>query len=338
MSGRWVSRVLAGTGPRGSGKTLWLTVQQYYALIKAFYLGFKVWSNYPVGFYHYDPFTAKKVYLYSMPLNMSALYTFSKELTYGWVFIDEIDKWLDRQEWAAGTSRIIVQVLTMIRKRHISLGLSIQDLEWLNNRAQFQTDVEVNCRDAAFSQWGRSVGLQNGEIVNQVCKDLSGTYTGFMYHEDFMVYRRNMRAKWAWPIYNTDQEFNPMEEKTAFSMKKREIEYDPISGDLIDKTAIKRAELERFNNDLMLFSDLIIDVKNQGYEQIEKAHLKNLAFKLGIDITDPRKLTSLLGKFNVDSTSRVYYDLRYTNISADTHGADIPPYTPENKLKELVGV
>lgn len=350
MSSRWVSRVVAGTGPRGSGKTLWLTVVQVIALIKAYYLGFNVWSNYPVGFWYRDPLTNRRVYLCSEALNMSMLYTFSKGLAWGWVFIDEIDKWLDRQEWNAATAQIIVQVLTMIRKRQLSLGMTIQDLNWLNARGQFQTDVEINNRDAAFSPWGKSVGLQHGEVVNQLYKDLNGTYTGYTYDETGKIYHADMRAKWAWPLYDTDNEYNPMAEKVQLNRKKREMEFDPATGQLIDITAQKNQEMERFNQDLFALADIIKTLKSSGVEVINKSELRGIALERKVNLAlSASDFSRALSRFNVDTSSRVNFNIAYANEMCalpkkfqqsiqQAHPINNPLSNQENNKKELVTV
>jgi hypothetical protein len=214
------------TGPRGSMKTLLLTLLACRNLLKCFYLQYygkykHVWSNYPIGFRHQSVVDGKWYYLHSEPLNMESFYTFDAGLAAGSVYIDEIDQWYDRQDWAAITQKLTNAVITQIRKRELSLSATTQNFQWLNARAQFQTDTLINCREAAFTPWGRKMGLQMGRISFLTLKDLSGVNTGYQYAENFRTYSTRLaHGERYWDKYDTNFQFDPTETKKKFTLKR----------------------------------------------------------------------------------------------------------------------
>lgn len=214
------------TGPRGSGKTLVQTGDMARRLIIAYYkrlLGIEyeqIYSNYPVGFMFYPGHGLPSAYLQPKPLNMESLYVFDEGLRKCRLYIDEIDQWLDRQEWMTTTQQILAKAVQLIRKRKMSISGTIQNFHWLNSKFQFQTDIVVKCRDAAFTPWGRERRLALGEVIFISSMDKSGIITGYSYEERQRLYPMTLQTKRLWNTYDTTYEFDPLESSTRYTLKR----------------------------------------------------------------------------------------------------------------------
>jgi hypothetical protein len=225
-----VTKFIAATGPRGACKTLFMTSHQAKQLVNNYVrklLGMEerfVWSNYPVAFWYKCPATGQSVYLEARPLNMESFYTFDDELVRGWVYIDEIDQWFDRQEWQSATQKLMNKGLTQIRKKKLSIFCTLQDFGWLNGRAEFQTDIIAKCRESAFTPWGRKHGVDLGEVGFITLRDKSGIMTGYAYDETFKEYQTVFQGKRFWNYYDTNFIFDPIQSMTKYVIKKPEKE------------------------------------------------------------------------------------------------------------------
>ncbi len=214
------------TGPRGGHKTIVQTGDMCRRLIRSYLLKLmgeeyeRIFSNYPVGFKYYPGHGLPGTYLEPEPLNMEALYTFDKGFYRCRLYIDEIDQWLDRQEWMTTTQQILTKAVQLIRKRKMSISGTIQSFQWLNSKFQFQTDVIVKCREAAFSPWGRSRRLGLGEVGFTRWIDKSGILTGYTYEESAKEIPVTWQSKRFWDCYDTSYEFNPMETSTRYTLKR----------------------------------------------------------------------------------------------------------------------
>ncbi len=307
------------TGPRGSLKTLLLTVLICKALLKCFYLRYygvirHVWSNYPVGFFHRSVLDGKVYYLTPEPLNMESLYTFDSGLAKGRVFIDEIDQWYDRQDWAAVTQKLTNAVMTQIRKKELSLDASTQNFQWLNARAQFQTDTLINCREAAFTAWGRKNGVQMGHMSFLTFKDLSGVNTGFRYDENFRTYSARLtNGQKYWDKYDTNYQFDPTETKTRYKLKSEvktitvgangyEVQNkDNLDGDLHSEF--------RQKPEIALFSHVLDQLRNEGKTRVRGADIFSRASELGYE-GSPQRGGAILSKLGVArNSSNQLYDI-----------------------------
>lgn len=278
------------SGPRGSLKTLLMTAIQARRLLKAYYLtlrdGIKteVWSNYPVAFNHKSAIDGKTVRLESKPLNMEALYIFDDEMARGWVFIDEVDQWYDRQDWSAVTQRLLNAGITQIRKRKLSIVSSIQNIQWLNIRGQFQVDINVLCREAAFSRWGRKNNLDLGEAAFLKWRDKSGFMTGIEYDESHLEYKQLFFGKRFWNCYDTDYQFNPLETKTKYKLKMptKTIVVDSQGNLRPENAGSIRLESRKKDPNYVLLADLVYELKNdQGLAEIKKDEFWQMARERG---------------------------------------------------------
>jgi hypothetical protein len=180
----------------------------------------RIFSNYPVGFKFYPGGGLSPADLQTEPLNMESLYVFDKGLYNCRLYIDEIDQWLDRQEWMTTTQQILAKAIQLIRKRKMSIGGTIQSFQWLNSKFQFQTDIIVKCREAAFTPWGRERHLGMGEVSLTSWQDKSGVMTGYPYDERPTNHERPWQGERWWNCYDTTFEFDPMVTSTRYKMKR----------------------------------------------------------------------------------------------------------------------
>ncbi len=292
------SRFVIHTGPRGSTKSLLLTSNQIIKLLQYHYINYylgtnkKVWSNYPVEFYHKSKIDGKIVHLEALPLNREAFMLFDEEYCEGWVFIDEIDQWYDRQDWQNGDQKVTNKGLTQIRKIGLSIGATVQDMDWLNPRLQFQIDVQVECRDASFLPWGKKCHLAEGEASSLTWKDLSGRETGYTFKETGQVYRNTFWGKRFWHCYDTNFKFDPTESMTRYKVKRKvkEISFDDgedvkgvLPGNKIDPKEV-------------LFADIIHQFKENGQSEVSRTELQMMANENGYtgDWTEAGRILSRL--------------------------------------------
>jgi hypothetical protein len=112
--------------------------------------------------------------------------------------------------------------MTQIRKKKLSISCTLQDFDWLNNRADFQTDILVHCREAAFTPWGRERGLDLGVCSFLSFVDLKGYLTGYEYRETGMEYQQVFQGQRFWGTYNTEYVFDPMTTQTKYKIKRPE--------------------------------------------------------------------------------------------------------------------
>lgn len=318
------------TGPRGGGKTLLMTSKVCERLLKSYFLkqlkgmDSRVWSNFPVGFNFRSPLEeGKVVHLETLPLNMEAFYTFDDDLTNGWVYIDEIDQWYDRQEWMAVTQRLMNKVITQIRKKKLNLMATIQDISWLNSRGQFQIDIIIGCREAAFSPWGRKMGLDLGEASFVAFKDKSGIMTGYTFDESGRTFNKIFWGKRFWNFYDTDYQFNPLETATKYKLKvpTKVIEVGG-QGREDDVGNVGSLRSERKDEGFVLLADIVEELKDSGYESIRKAEFRDLVATKGGRISN-FSIDKYLRQLGIGTADKGEYDL--------LRARDGSPHTPLKK-------
>lgn len=226
------------TGPRGGHKTVVQTGDMAHYLMRSHLLQLmgeeyeRIFSNYPVGFRYYPGHGLPPVYLQPEPLNMEALYVMDKGFYHCRIYIDEIDQWLDRQEWMTTTQQILARAVQLIRKRRTSISGTIQSFNWLNSKFQFQTDIVCKCREAAFRPWGRAHNLGLGEVGFTDWIDKSGVMTGYTFEEMQKEYSLTHQSKRLWNCYDTAFEFDPLETSTRYTLKRPKKEIDLTGGEV----------------------------------------------------------------------------------------------------------
>ncbi len=250
-------------GVRGGGKTLFMSYQECEALRRAWIVnklreikGFDVmprqkvniWSNYPVKFLWHPHFANKPILLQSEIFDRDKLMVWDKMFHDGIIFFDEIDQVADRQDWFTIASKFLTAGIQVIRHRNLSLVLSIQSLEWLNARLQWQADVIIKCRDLAFTPWGKERNLGLGEVINTAFIDKSGILTGMSFEESGKVYYHQFMGKWFHNTYSTIHEFDVAEHKTKINIIRPEKTID-LSG----KPEQEKLNQESLNNTIAYF-------------------------------------------------------------------------------------
>ena len=307
-----LSLFTVATGPRGSGKSLLLTGIAGDRLLRSFYSKQlkgtvkHVWTNLPVGFKHKSEIDGKVHLLKSEPLNMEAMYTFDKGLESGWVFIDEIDQWYDRQDWQSVTQKLLNSVITQIRKRKLSLFATIQNFQWLNARAQFQTDILVGCREAAFSPWGRKMGMGLGEAGFLQWKDISGVMIGYQYEETKRYYATTFFGKRFWDCYDTEYQFDPTETKMRYSMKQtRKVIELGADGYKVQQLEEGGYQSEKKDGNFTILAHVVQSFIDKGVSEVETGRLWKEAYALGFT-GDIGHGGALLPQLGVVKHNRVY--------------------------------
>jgi len=226
-------------GPRGSGKTLLLThfsvekLQHAWAVNKYRELSgksyaykrhkTKVWSNYPVRCHVKLPTSPRVTILSTIDLDIERLITWQPEFRDGYIIYDEIDQDADRQDWMAQLPKLLVKGIKLMRHRNMSMLSSLQFVDELNIRLYKQADVVIQCRDKAFTGWGREVGLRPGEVMNTTFIDKSGILTGYSFDENHQRYPMEFFGKRYWGAYETTHEFDVLRPKYRVKIPVREI-------------------------------------------------------------------------------------------------------------------
>ena len=232
-------------GVRGSGKTLLMThfecelLRQIYAILRlrevmgSRYLPNRkvnAWSNYPVKRLDILPITGKRIYLEPKPLDIEKLIVWHEEYENGIIFFDEIDQVADRQDWMSTVSKMLNAGVQVMRHRNLSFFTSVQSINWLNARLQWQADIIIKCRDLAFTPWGRSSHLRPGEVSELTWIDKSGIMTGRSYEEYPITYSQLFFGKRYWNNYKTQHEYSVTEARTKYKIKPQVKEID-LSGE-----------------------------------------------------------------------------------------------------------
>lgn len=222
--------VVAFTGPRGGGKSLTMA---YWT--GRFYLlkGINCWSNMPIKVPLKD-----EVYTAS-DLNTADLFTMEEKLRNGLLCIDEIARWVNSRR--SGTNRNLVFdfIMQQIRKLSLSVYYTVQDITWVDLRLRFQTDIEVYCRDAFFTGFGKDKGIAKGNMILLDIKDLTGKVTGLPYYQTGRIVHKKLKAKPIWKWYDSKQAQDIFDGFEAFDPKpsrqdNRLEEYQPLIEQVLD--------------------------------------------------------------------------------------------------------
>jgi len=236
-------------GVRGGGKTLAMTHFICEALTRAYVITkatekygervaykyrkrkLNVWANYPVKFAWRPPLDGwKPVTLEVQKLDIERLLVWDKEYHDGIIFFDEIDQVADRQDWQSALSKMLTAGVQVLRHRNLTLVMTIQSIQWLNARLQWQADIITKCRDLAFTEWGREKGLDPGEVIRTVWISKSGVNTGYSFEETGQQYVMQFYGKRYWPCYQTTHEFDVAQLKTKYEIRVPKVTVD-LAGD-----------------------------------------------------------------------------------------------------------
>jgi hypothetical protein len=285
-----ISLFVVVVGNRGGGKTLlltqlarekqWLAGQilklreltgkkNYYPKRKT-----KVFTSYPIkDFYSEDI----KETLHFEPLDVNRLIAWKPEYENCYVVFDEIGLMADRQDWHSPAAKLLNAGIQVMRHRNISFLCSIQSLDWLNSRMQWQTDIIVKCRCASFTPWGRVNHVEPGEVINTIWLDKSGVMTGTSYEENHRFYAVKFYGRRVFNAYQTNHEFDIMDSVTKYEIERKVTKLDE-HGNIINMGEAAKANAinqEFFDNAINYFK-----YNNPG-ERITSEEFKNKVKELG---------------------------------------------------------
>lgn len=293
------SKIVIYTGPRGAGKTLRMTAKieqalmwcininhEYKSLIgsREFQQPLKVWSNLPISI-TYAPSRrdgakwpgANKIYkLTTLPLNMHDIITFQPHMRWGFIFIDEVDRYVDRQDWQNNFEKLLMRMFVQVRKVHLSLYATIQSFQWVNPRLSFQVDGIVECKDDANTLWGKANKMGRGIIINEALKDISGVFTGQQYHETGEVINAQFFGKPFHNHYDTDLLQDPWEHYETISIKRRRYEID-----LNDPSGTNNEESYKMIDRQM---ELLY---GKEFKKIKRSELNRIMINAGVQLPKP---------------------------------------------------
>ena len=306
-------------GSRGSGKTLEMTHFVCEALSRAWIIlklrelkgsdfapkaKVNVWSNYPVRAWWQPHFLKDAVLLQSNPLDIDRLVIWDEQFHDGIIFFDEIDQVADRQDWYSTVAKFLTAGVQVMRHRNISLVLSIQSLEWLNARLQWQADIIIKCRDMCFTPWGRTNHVEPGNVIQNTFIDKSGVMTGYSYGESNKVYPMQFFGKRYFNAYQTTHEFDIVDSKSKrrVILPEKVLDMTPYNENENKNCEAIKSAIEYFvynNTGRVSSDDLWAQAISFGFEG-ELKHYKSFIMSLGAR-ADRKNGQSvyLLGQVNV---------------------------------------
>ena len=183
------SYVIRYVGGRGSGKSMMLA----YSGLTDLVLGRRVWSNMPIkvskqwACYHGFPDMAGRT---SEPLDWDALYSLDAGLVQGTVLIDEAQYFSDSRASNSLKNRLLNAIVAQVRKRSLNLFYTVKQADWIDKRLGYETDVNCECSNLSYSEWGMKNKLPLGSTLNLKYYDLSGVITGKAVSKyNFMPYK-----------------------------------------------------------------------------------------------------------------------------------------------------
>lgn len=225
-----LSRVVQIIGPRGSGKSLLLASMGGLDMMR----GRKVWSNMPIEVSKRTTKFYKGPPLKSIPLDWDAFYALSQELVEGTVLIDEAQYFSDSRSSLSLKNRLLNAIVAQVRKRSLNLYYTVKQGDWVDKRLNYETDIQIECFDLAWSKNGRKRHLVHGDRIMTVHRDLSGSSTG---HAGYRVIaRRVFHGRQWWNTYDTkavidlEEGFTPV----RLDLKQRVISNKPRHDDIAD--------------------------------------------------------------------------------------------------------
>lgn len=179
------SYIWAFTGRRGSGKT---TTMTYYAAKCMFLYNMRVLSNYPIEFVLCREDGSSYV-CKSEQLDLYKLLCFDNDYHNCLICIDEAPDIISHMAAATWKNRLLNVFVRQLRKNGNSLFLGAQDFNLIDKGMRWQTDILVECQDAA-KKYGNSE-ITRGSIILLKFLDASGMWTGQTYEEEIQSNSRH---------------------------------------------------------------------------------------------------------------------------------------------------
>lgn len=272
------STIMAITGARGSGKSLALAYFGVLDLMR----GKTVWSNMPIKI---SP-KLSKIWnvpkLESKPLDLDAFYTLDAGLAEGTICLDETQNLSDSRTSMSLKNRILNAMIAQVRKRSLKIYYTVQDINWVDQRLRFATDIELKCFDLAYSPWGFQRHIDYGLYIRFDYLDLSGYMTGKSYFQTYRPYKtQQFKGRNIWECYDSRKVTNLEEAFTS-------IELD-----------LKRRKISnKDDNDSVNVNDLIPLVIS-NLRQSDKLSATEIMEKTGIEMYQWRLIKRLLPNYGI---------------------------------------
>ncbi len=220
-AGQGSSLVVALTGPRGSGKTL---LQTFLALMDM-RRGKECLSNYHIK----GPVESRgrvKV-VESGKLEYENLLTFSEALQGKLLAIDELPVWFNSLQFQSKGSQIFALFIQQIRKKSMAVYYTAQNMQWVDNRVRWQTDLHVACQDMHHTPWGKEAGLERGEYMRYTAMDLSGYLTGTPYNISGETYHGWLDCRSIRRYYDTNETVDIWQAMMKVEVNRQHMVIDP---------------------------------------------------------------------------------------------------------------
>lgn len=202
------SYVLCFTGNRGAGKTSLMT---YVAEWVCYKWGKRLISNYPISI---DVVNQQKqvTNIRSEKLDLGKMFTFDGEYNNSLIVLDEAPQVINRLATMTWKNRLLDIYLQKIRHDQISFLYASQneglDYGWVDASLRFQTDLLIECKDAARLFPGTN---DRGAVTLYRITDKSGMWSGHSYRERPRFYKFRAITKLIWGSFDTHQEFDVFE-------------------------------------------------------------------------------------------------------------------------------
>lgn len=310
------SYIILFSGRRGDGKT---TAMSYFAAKCMAMDNMKCMSNYPIEFMlarkingvtHYYPRR-------SQPLDMEVLLNFDNSYSNGLIVMDEIPDIVSHMSAMTWKNRLMNIFVRQLRKNNNSLLMAAQQFRLIDKNLQWQTDIEIQCKDARKAL--RNPAITKGSIILMRWLDHSGNWTGESteerlaharaYHQggdDIMAAdHTELRAKHLWGIPGrTKPVFDTLYHQDVWeSLRKVVMKLDSIKVG----SGVNSQEQDSFREIAISFVSAIMD---QGDEQIESTVFTDEVHAetdLELDMVRKALAAGRIGKRRDNSTGKRYY-------------------------------
>jgi len=288
------SNVLVFTGARGSGKTMSAVVQ---CIVDMVVYGQTIVSNVPISFLFKDDDGSKPKLYQSLPLSIDDVVKLDETIKNCVILWDEMPLWLYSRQSNALLNRLAGLILTLLRKRSMSLYVTSQFLKLIDSNVRIQMDCEVRCSDMSY-KWHN---LRRGELIQQTILDVSGRFTGATYEESKRSYERLLHASDFWGVFDSYASFDIYDAQTKYRLagKVKEI----VPGDVED--AYTPDLLEQVKRE-------IADIPPARYEASELQNYIKNALGVNLDNRALGRLFKAAGLKYSKSTKGYYYEVKDT--------------------------
>ncbi len=211
------------------------------------------------------------------------------------VLLDELQLLANSLRTTSNGNLLLQEISTQIRKQEMSMIYTIQEINWGDSRFAYQTDVEVECQDLAFTPWGMEQGLEFGELAKCTYKDLTGVYTGRPYYKYFESYIYIVPLKeLVWGAYDTKNRVDDSSARKQYVFEKEQIVIKNGPEGQYMETVLSPADKRA------RFGSLLNQMATAGYQSITTKELWNACSDLNIDQNDHGRLGRLCKEFGLE--------------------------------------